>query len=124
MDELWAQVNANLAREKLAYIFLAVGLIIVLVTLYYGIGDATGYAGYFTHTKADRDAALAGSSLLTLERELESTEPWTKPFAFAGMGVLFAGIGLTLWNIIYRIQMRAECIGVCVPLAVQRSKKM
>ncbi len=123
MDELAKQINANLSRQTWAYIFLAVGLIIVLVTLYHGFPDAAGYASYLSHPKAERDAALAGSSLLGPERELEATEPWTKPFAFAGIGFLFVGIGLTLWHIVYLIQLRGKALALVVPAAVQRARK-
>ncbi len=123
MEELLRQVNAALAREKWAYVLLTVGLVIVLMTLYFGLRDAVGYSSYFAFDKAARDAASAGSTLLGLQGELESTEPWTKPFAFAGMGFLFAGIGLTLWNIVYRIQWRAKTVGVCVPILVERSRQ-
>src|SRR5215472_3055456 len=117
MDALLTQVNAKLARERWAFVLLALGLIIVLVTLYYGLSDATGYASYLAHTKVERDAALAGSTLLVQQAELESTEPWTKPLAFAGMGFLFVGIGLMLWTIVYRIQRRAQAVAFAVPLA-------
>ncbi len=123
-SDLATQVNADLVRQKWAYLFLALGLIIVLVTFYYGLADGNGYASYLSHTKAERDAALAGASLLTLQAELESTEPWTKPLAFAGMGFLFVGIGLTLWHIIYRIQLRAQALALVVPMAVRRARKM
>lgn len=122
MKELTAQINQNLAREKWAYLSLAVGLVVVLITLYFGFSDAAGYANYLTHTKVERDAALAGSALLTLQADLESTEPWTIPFAFAGMGLMFLGIGLTLWNVVYRIQMRAKTLAVVVPILARRAR--
>ena len=70
------------------------------------LGDIN--ADYFANTKGVRDAAQAGSPVLTDLGQVRAVTAWLLPFQFLGIVVLFTAIGLALSAIIARIQLRGR----------------
>jgi len=97
-----------LPQVKLIYMLLMLALIIEMVAL--GIGAVLGLINgdYLANTKAARDAAAGGSSILTQLGQVKAVGTWLLPFQFLGFAVFFAAIGLALSSIMPRIQLRGE----------------
>lgn len=95
-------------RVGVVYVLLMLGVVIEMVAL--GIGLVLGNinADYYVNAKAARDAAAAGSSILTQLGQIQAVKAWLLPFQFLGVAVLFAAIGLALSAIIKRIQLRGQ----------------
>ena len=97
-----------LPQVKLIYMLIMLALVIEMVAL--GIGAVLGLINgdYLANTKAARDAAAGGSSILTQFGQMNAVSVWLLPFQFLGLAVFFAAIGLALSSIIPRIQLRGQ----------------
>ena len=97
-----------LLRIRAVYLLLALGLGIEVTALVIGLVLGGINADYFANTKGVRDAALAGSPVLTDLGQVRAVTAWLLPFQFLGIAVLFTAIGLALSAIIARIQFRGR----------------
>ena len=61
---------------------------------------------YFTNSKAARDAAEAGSGILSQQGSVEAVKGWVAPFAFVGLATFIAGFGFAFANILRNIRLR------------------
>jgi len=95
-------------RELAAYVLLAMGMGIIAIIFVVGIVRADLLADIFGNSKAARDGALAGSSLLADQGRVAAFEAWALPLAFLGLSSLMAGIGLAFWAILVEVRRRGD----------------
>ncbi len=89
-----------------------------------GIGAFLGLSAgdFWGSTKAARDSAAAGSTLLVTGGRVAAVSAWLEPFKFVGLALFFAGIGVALSAIIPRIELRAQAMATVIPLLKQRTQ--
>ena len=97
-----------LRRINVVYLLILLGLSITMAAFVIGLVLSFISGGYYAESKAARDAAGAGSSLLADLGLVKAVEAWLLPIKFLGIATFFAGIGLALSAIIKRIQLRGQ----------------
>lgn len=90
---------AKMARGLWA-LSIAMGLGIVVAAFVIGVWNSGLVSEYFSHSKAVRESAVAGSVIVSQKVTIESIFAWLPGFKFFGMGLLFSGITFVLANII------------------------
>ena len=79
---------------------IAMGFMVVLAALIYGIIVSTTAADYFSFSKLTREAAAAGSDLAKEKAFIESTRAWLPAFKFLGIGMILSGVTFLLATIL------------------------
>ena len=110
-------------QTRIYPILVAAGFLIVLVALFIGAALATTAADVFETSKATRDAAAAGSSLLGDQSDLAAFPLWVQPFKFLGIGLLVTGIFTVFWGLLRSLRdARGDALVESIPvLLAQRS---
>ncbi len=79
---------------------IAMGFMIVVVALIYGIIVSTTATDYFSFSKLTREAAAASSDLAKEKAFIESTRAWLPAFKFLGIGMILSGVTFLLATIL------------------------
>ncbi len=109
-------------QTRIYPVLIAVGFLIVLAALIIGAALATTAADVFESSKAVRDAAVPGSSLLADQSDLASFPLWVQPFKFVGISILVAGIFTVFWGLLLSLrEARGAAMVEAVPLLLQQS---
>ena len=85
-----------LRRINVVYLLILLGLSITMAAFVIGLVLSFISGDYYAESKAARDAAGAGSSLLADLGLVKAVEAWLLPIKFLGIATFFAGIGLAL----------------------------
>jgi len=109
-------------QTRIYPVLMAVGFLIVLAALIIGVVLATTAADVFDSSKAVRDAAAPGSSLLSDQSDLAAIPLWVQPFTFLGISILVAGIFTVFWGLLRSLrEARGAAMVEAVPLLLQQS---
>ena len=109
-------------QTRIYPVLIAVGFLIVLAALVIGVALATTAADVFESSKAVRDAAAPGSSLLADQSDLAAIPLWVQPFNFLGISILVAGIFTVFWGLLRSLrEARGAAMVEAVPLLLQQS---
>ena len=119
-EELRAQ-----ARTTSPYIKIAGGLwfaafMIIMVAAIAWITLAVMTGDFFSNSKAIRDAAEAGSGILSQQGSIEAGKAWVLPFAFLGFATFIAGFGFAFGNILQNVRLRGNTMAAVLPALKQR----
>ena len=119
-EELRAQ-----ARTTSPYIKVAGGLwfaafMIIMVAAIAWITLAVMTGDFFSNSKAIRDAAVAGSGILSQQGSIEAVKDWVLPFAFLGFATFIAGFGFAFVNILQNVRLRGNTMAAVLPTLKQR----
>jgi len=119
-EELRAQ-----AQRTSPYIRIAGGLwfaafMIVMVAAIAWITLAVMTGDFFSNSKAIRDAAEAGSGILSQQGSIEAVKDWVLPFAFLGFATFIAGFGFAFVNILQNVRLRGNTMAAALPALKQR----
>ncbi len=119
-EELKRQANTSSPLIKVAGgLWLAAGMVIMIAAAAWVV-LATMAGDYFTNTKAIRDAAEAGSGILSQQGSIEAVKDWVLPFAFLGLAMFFTGFGFAFANILKYVRLRGATMAAVLP-AVKRA---
>ena len=109
-------------QTRIYPVLIAVGFLTVLAALIIGIVLATTAADVFENSKALRDAAAPGSSLLSNQSDLAAIPLWVQPFTFLGISILVAGIFTVFWGLLRSLrETRGAAMLEAIPLLLQQS---
>ncbi len=109
-------------QTRIYPVLIAVGFLTVLAALIIGIVLATTAADVFENSKAVRDAAVPGSSLLADQSDLASIPLWVQPLQFLGIGILVTGIFTVFWGLLRSLrETRGAATLEAIPLLLQQS---
>ena len=109
-------------QTRIYPVLVAVGFLTVLAALIIGIALATTAADVFENSKAVRDAAVPGSSLLADQSDLASIPLWVQPLKFLGIGILVTGIFTVFWGLLRSLrEARGAAMLEAIPLLLQQS---
>ena len=119
-EELRAQAQRTAPHIKIAGGLWVVALMIVMVAAVAWIVVAAMTGDYFTNSKVVRDAAEAGSELLSQQGSIEAVKDWVLPFAFVGLGTFLLGFGFAFANILRNVRLRGNTMAAALPALRQR----
>lgn len=122
VEEIKQLATTTQKRIGLVYALILAGLMIEMVVLAVGAFLGLSAGDFWGSTKAVRDSATAGSTLLATGGRVAAVSAWLEPFKFVGLALLFSGIGLALSAIIPRIQLRAQTMATVIPQIKQRAQ--
>ena len=114
-EELRAQAQTASSQIMIAGALWLAAFMIIMVAAVTWIVLAVMAGDYFTNAKAVRDAAEAGSGLLSQQGSIAAVEAWVLPFAFVGLATFIAGFGFAFANILTNIRLRANTMAAALP---------
>ena len=108
-------------QMKVFPLFTLLGWVLILASFLIGLfvlaATAAGYWG--GNAKAVRDAAEAGSALLSQLQSLTVTPRWLEPLTFLGVASFMTGIALEFATIPRLLQNRGQVMSAAFPLIVK-----
>ena len=114
-EELRAQAATSSSIIKVAGVmWFAAFMIVMIASIAFLV--AAGTAGdYYANSKAVRDAAEAGSSVLSQLGSIAAVTDWALPFAFVGVATFIAGFGFAFVNILRNVRLRGNTMAAALP---------
>ena len=119
-EELRAQARSSAPYIKIAGGLWVVALMIVMAAAIIWIVLAVMAGDYYANSKAVRDAAGAGSGILSQVGSIEAVKVWVLPFAFLGVGTFLLGFGFAFANILRNVRLRGNTMAAVLPTLKQR----
>ena len=119
-EELMAQARRGAPQIKIAAALWIVAMMIVMVAAVTLIVLAVVAGDHYSTTKAVRDAAEAGSGVLSQQGSIEAVRGWVVPFAFVGVATFILGFGFAFANILRNLRLRAGTMAATLPELKQR----
>ncbi len=119
-DELRAQARQSAPQIKIAAgIWIGGMMIIVAITVIWIV--LAGLAGdYYSNSKAVRDAAEAGSPVLSQLSIIQATKAWLLPLEILGIASFLMGFGFAFANILQYIRLRGNTLAAVLPALKER----
>ena len=102
--------------------FIAMGFMIVAVSLIVGLVNSATAADYYTASKTAREAAVTGSDLATQKAFIESTKAWLPAFKFLGIGMLLGGVTFFLATILGALRVGGGRVQAALGVEVKLPK--
>ena len=90
-------------------------MMIVMASAVAWIVTALATGDYYASSKAVRDAAAAGTKLLSQQGRIEAVEAWVLPLAFLGLGTFLLGFGIAFGNILRNVRLRGDTMAAVLP---------
>ncbi len=115
LHEIYRRTQGQRPGVRLAVVLLLAGVMIEMIALIVGIAVGVSAGDYFAEAKVTRDAAVAGSGLLSQLGTIGTIKAWLVPLQFVGVAILFASIAAALAAIIKNLQLRAEAFAAALP---------
>ena len=119
-EELRAQAQTTSPYIKIAGGLWLAAFMIIMVAAIAWITLAVMTGDFFSNSKAVRDAAEAGSGILSQQGSIEAVKDWVLPFAFLGFATFIAGFGFAFVNILQNVRLRANTMAAALPALKQR----
>ncbi|MCH8310396.1 MAG: hypothetical protein IIB17_07875 [Chloroflexi bacterium] len=119
-EELRNQANRSSPFIKIAGGLWVTAAMIIMISAVVWVSLAVSTGDYFTNSKAVRDAAEAGSGLLSQQGTIEAFKDWVLPFAFLGLATFMLGFGLAFADILKNVRLRGDTMAAALPLIKQR----
>ena len=118
LQDISRQAQGQHTGVRLVVVLLVTGVMIEMVALIVGIALGVSTGDYFSETKASRDAAAAGSGLLSQIGTISAVKAWLVPLQFLGVATLFAGIAASLAVIIKNLRLRGGAFAASLPMLI------
>ncbi|MHA2101605.1 MAG: hypothetical protein ACW99A_23375 [Candidatus Kariarchaeaceae archaeon] len=117
-------MSVNSKQDKFGPIVSLVGLMMIMISFIIGafILAPTANSYFGDNTKATRDDAASGSSLLDDLSQLNSTPKWLEPFVFLGIATMMFGIALLFSTIPALLKQRGTAMKAAFPKIVGGNK--
>ena len=121
-EELRAQARTGSPLITVAGGLWVVALTIVMIAAVTWLVLAVMTGDYFSNSKAVRDAAAAGSGILSQQGSIEAVKDWVLPFAFVGLATFLLGFGFAFANILRNVRVRGNTMAAVLPALKQRKE--
>ena len=104
---------------------MMLGLLVFIVALIVGLGQAADARALFANPLPTIDAAGAGTALLATLEGIKATSAWLVPFKFFGVATEFLAIAMGLGTIIFILVQQTDMIanGIDIGRKNAQSKK-
>ncbi|MCH8063951.1 MAG: hypothetical protein IH861_15770 [Chloroflexi bacterium] len=114
-EVLRAQASASSSIIKVAgVLWFAAFMIVMIASIAFLVAAATA-GDYYANSKAVRDAAEAGSSVLSQFGSISAVVDWALPLAFVGIATFIAGFGFAFVNILRNVRLRGNTMAAALP---------
>ena len=119
-EDLQAEASKGSSFIKIAGLLWVMAMMVIMIASIAWITLAVMTGDFFTNAKSVRDAAEAGSGLLSQQGSIEAVKDWVLPFAFLGMATFLLGFGFAFANILQNVRLRGNTMAAALPLIKQR----
>ena len=121
LQEISRRTQGQHSGVRLVVVLLLAGVMIEMVALIVGIALGVSTGDYFSESKVTRDAAAAGSGLLSQIGTISAVKAWLVPLQFLGVAMLFTGIAAALATIIKNLQLRSQAFAASLPVLINET---
>ena len=118
--QLRAQARESAPYIKVAGVLWVVASMIVMIAAVTWLVLAAMAGDYYTNGKAVRDAAEAGSGVLSQLGSIEAVKDWVLPFAFVSLATFLLGFGFAFANIMRNVRLRGNTMAAALPTLKER----
>jgi len=122
IEEARASVRRSTPHIKVASALWLTALMIIMGVSGVWIALAVMTGDYLSSSKAIRDAASAGSGLLSQHGAIETLKLWVLPFAFLGLAMFLLGFGIAFADILRNVRLRGATMAAALPLIKERMR--
>ena len=122
-EDLKAQADRTAPQIKIAAGLWGLGMMIIAATTITWIVVSIWANDFYSSSKAVRDAAGAGSSVLSDLQNFQATKAWVMPLELAGLGTFLVGFGFAFANILQNIRLRANTMAAVLPALKERKTR-
>ena len=114
-EELRAQASTSSSVIKVAGVMWFAAFMIVMIASVAFLVAASTAGDYYANSKAVRDAAEAGSAVLSQLGSIAAVTDWALPFAFVGIATFIAGFGFAFVNILRNVRLLGNTMAAALP---------
>ncbi len=114
-EELRAQAQKTAPQIKIAMGIWVVGMMIIVAITVVWVVLAVVASDYYSNSKAVRDAAEAGSGMLSQLQNIQATQAWLLPLEILGIATFLFGFGFAFANILANIRLRGNTMAAALP---------
>ncbi len=115
-----AQARRSAPHIRVATGLWVMGMMIIAAATVTWVVLAVLAGDYYSNGKAVRDAAGAGSALLSDLQNIETTKAWLMPLPILGLSTFLLGFGFAFANILKNIQLRGNTMAEVLPALKER----
>ena len=120
-QELRDEARTSAGTIKIAGMLWVVASAIVMLAAITWIVLAVTADDYYSNTKAVRDGAAVGSSILSDLGTIEAVKDWVLPLAFLGVATYLLCCGFAFGNILKNVRLRGNTMAVALS-AIKQGK--
>ncbi len=119
-EELRAQARRSAPQIKIAAGIWIAGMMIIAAITVIWIVLASVAGDYYSNTKAVRDAAEAGSGVLSQLSNIQATKAWLLPLDILGIATFLFGFGFAFASILKNVRLRGATMAAVLPALKER----
>ncbi len=119
-EELRAQARTSAPQIKIAAGIWVPGMIIIAAVTIIWVVLAVVSNDYYSNSKAVRDAAEAGSGVLSQLSSIQATKAWLLPLEILGIATFLFGFGFAFANILANVRLRGGTMAAVLPALKER----
>jgi len=122
-EELEAQACQSAPQIRIAAGIWIVGMMIIVAITVVWVVLAVWADDYYSNSKAVRDAAGAGSGVLSDLGNIQATKAWLLPLEILGISSFLFGFGFAFANILRNIRLRGATLAAVLPTLKERKPR-
>ena len=122
-EELEAQACQSAIQIRIAAGIWVGGMMIIMAITVVWVVLAVWADDYYSNSKAVRDAAGAGSGVLSDLGNIKATKAWLLPLEILGISFFLFGFGFAFANILRNIRLRGATLAAVLPALRERKPR-
>ncbi len=119
-EEMRAQARTSAPQIKVAAGIWFIGMMIIAAVTIIWVVLAVVANDYYSNTKVVRDAAEAGSGVLSQLSSIQATKAWLLPLEILGIATFLFGFDFAFANILKNIRLRGGTMAAVLPALKER----
>ena len=119
-EELRAQARITAPQIKIAMGIWVAGMMIIAAVTIIWVVLAVVANDYYSNSKAVRDAAEAGSGVLSQLSSIQATKAWLLPLEILGIATFLFGFRFAFANILANVRLRGGTMAAVLPALKER----
>ncbi len=122
-EEIETQACQSAPQIRIAAGIWVVGMMIIAAITVIWIVLAVWANDYYSDSKAVRDAADAGSGVLSQLSDIQVIKAWLLPLEILGISSFLFGFGFAFANILRNIRLRGATLAAVLPTLKERKPR-